>query len=230
MIKEGWSTKTNMVIWEKLRLPCCLGFRRIKYRENDIAVTGGYCRTCTTSIAANLSHHSNILRISITNFNPRMWHDMKLKRRVLPCEREDLEKKLDQKTAYIVRSELADAASQDGKIIAPHIPNLNTLTKIRSRNQCPKTKSNAIISLYDMRKEHVNCIHRIDYFPFTVYYSSPAQKAYYKKEAEYHRDAIISVDASGVGLRSPTDNDAYILLYVICVQGMKLFQIYIRIR
>lgn len=200
-------------------MPCCLAFRRVKYRKEDISVTGGYCRTCKISITSSLPHHSNILTVSIKDYNPKTWHDAKLKRRILPNERVELEKKLKEKTAFSVRSELADATVQGHKSIAAHVPNLNTLSTIRSRSQCPEAGKNAIISLYDMRKSHVNCIHKIDYFPFTVYYSSPAQRAYYKKETEYHRDAIISVDASGVGLRSPTDYDAYTLLYVICVQG-----------
>lgn len=220
-VKEGWSSKNALVIWEKLQLPCCLAFRRIKYRTEDISVTGGYCRqkNCLISITSTLPHHSNILSVSITNYKPKIWHDAKLKRKILPNERVDLEEKLKQKTAYALRSELADVTLKDDKLVAAHIPNLNQLRLIRSRSQCPEAGKNPIISLYEMRKVHIDCIQKIDYFPFTVYYSTPGQAAYYKKEIEYHREAIISLDASGVGLKSPTDDNTYIFLYIASVQG-----------
>lgn len=224
-IKPGWSSKTNEVIWNKLQWSCCLAFRRIKYRTEDIAVTGGYCRqkNCLVSITTALPHHSSLLTVSVKNYNPKIWHDADMKRRILPNERVVLEKELKQKSAYALRSEIAESTLKGDKLIAAHVPNLNQLRVIACKSECAANGENAIVSLYELRKIHVNCIQKIDYFPFTVYYATPGQSAYYKKETEYHRDAIISVDASGVNLKSPTDHNAYIFLYVVCVQGKCVF-------
>lgn len=142
-----------------------------------------------------------------------------MKRRILPDERAILAEKLKQKSAYALRSELAEENLKGNQLTASHVPNLNQLHLIQSRSNCPEAGTNSIISLYESQKIYVDCIQKIDYHPFSVYYSTPGQKAYYKKETEYHREAIISVDASGMGLKSPTDESAYILLYVACVQG-----------
>lgn len=62
-VKSGWSSKNNNVIWEKLKLDCCFGFRRIKHGAHDICVSDGYCRqkNCSISITTTLSHNSQLL-------------------------------------------------------------------------------------------------------------------------------------------------------------------------
>lgn len=221
-IKPGWSTKNNLKIWETLRLPCCLRFKRIKYRTQDIQVSGGQCRSknCSISITTTLPHHSEKLKLSITGYDPNAFHDDTMKRRILPHERKEMEEHLKQKTAYALRGELADGAMTDGDCIPSHIPNLNTLRVIKSKNQCPQ-QSNAALALYEARNIYVNCIQAIHIYPFAVFYSTPAQVAWYKKEFERKR-SIISIDASGVGLRSPTDDNKYIFLYVLCANGEKV--------
>lgn len=99
----------------------------------------------------------------------------------------DLEKELKQKSAYALKSEIAEATLKGDKLIAPHVPNLNQLRVIACKSECAPNGENAIVSLYELRKIHVNRIQKIDYFPFTVYYATPAQSAYYKKETEYHQ-------------------------------------------
>lgn len=159
------------------------------------------------------------MTVSISNYNPKIWHNAKTKRRILPNERVDLAEKLKQGTAYVLKSELADEILKSEQLTASHLPNLNQLRLIKSRSACPEPGKNAIVSLYESKKIYVDCIQKIDYSPFTVYYSAPGQRAYYKKETEYHRKAIISLDATGLGLKSPTNDNKYILLYIICVQG-----------
>lgn len=220
-IKPGWSTKTNLKIWETLQLPCCLRFKRIKHRAEDILVSGGSCRSkyCAISITITLPHASDYLKVSITGYNPGAYHDDSMKRRLLPHEKQEMEDKLKQKSAYALRSELADKAMTDGDCIPSHIPSLNTLNIIKSKSQCPQG-TNAVLALYELRNIYVNCIQTIHLFPFAVFYSTPAQAAWYKKEFE-HKRAIISIDASGVGLSSPTDFNKYIFLYVVCAHGKK---------
>lgn len=218
-VKTGWSTKNNLVIWEKLHLPCCLRFKRIKYRSEDICVSGGGCRApnCTISISTTLPHHSDTLKVCITGYNPKVFHDEKMKRKLPPKEREVLAGKLKHQTAYALRSELADEAMTEEDFLPPHIPTMNALNKIKADNQCPEEK-NAVVALYEARNVFVDCIQAIHLYPFAVYYSTPAQTAWYKKEFDRKR-SIVSVDASGVGVKSPTDYPKCILLYIVCAKG-----------
>lgn len=197
-----------------------MAFRRIKHRLADILVTGGYCRQngCGIAIEAKLPHNGQLLRVSITNFNPKIWHNAELKRRLLPNERIALAEKLKHKSAYALISELADENVKDGEVVPAHIPNKNQLRLIKSRMQCSEV-TNPVIALHEMQKVHINCIQQIGYVPFLVYYSTPSQRAFYKKEVEYHRKSIISVDATGVGVISPTEDGKAVFLYVVCVQG-----------
>lgn len=139
---------------------------------------------------------------------------------MLPNEKMELIEKLKQKTAYALRSEFADEALTEEHCIASHVPNLNTLRVIRSKSQCPENKENAVCSLYESQKIYVDCIQRIDFFPFATFYSTPSQRAWYKKEFERNKRSTISIDASGVGVQSPTDFKKYFFLYIIiCAQG-----------
>lgn len=49
VIREGWSAKLSLLIWNNLHLPCGLSFRRAKYRKEDILASGGNCRHNFTS-------------------------------------------------------------------------------------------------------------------------------------------------------------------------------------
>lgn len=64
----------------------------------------------------------------------------------------------------------------------------------------------------------MNCIHKIGYDPFFVIYEAPTQSEYYAKERVNGR-TIISVDATGPGVKSPTSNPKCIFLYAISVHG-----------
>lgn len=217
-IKPGWSSKINLLIWNQLHLPCCLSFRRIKYRSEDIRTTDGYCRQCSISISTILPNHSNNLSVLIENYTPNFYHDDKLKRKVLPTERKALVEKLKQKTAYALQSELADEAMREGDCVPPHLPSANALRILNCRSQCPEIKQNAVIALYELQKIYVGCIQRLDFIPFAAFYSTPSQRAWYKNEYHYKR-SIISIDATGLGLESPTDFNKCIYLYSICAQG-----------
>lgn len=140
---------------------------------------------------------------------------------MLSNEKSKMAAKLQQKTAYALQSEIADEILTDENCVAAHLPSLNALRLINSRSQCSGNEPNAVVSLYESRKIHIDCIQKIDYFPFGVSYSTPSQRAWYKKEFEYNKRSTISIDASGVGVRSPTDFKKCIYLYIIIAQGKR---------
>lgn len=220
-IKEGWTSKLNMVIWNKLHLPCCLGFRRVKYRSTDIKTSDGYCRQkdCLIKITSILPHHSKKLTVTIENYKPNIFHEEKFKRRMLPCEQKALSEKLKGKSAYAVRSEIADEILTEEYCNSAAIPSLNALNVLKSRHQSTSAEKNAVLSMYGLRDIHVDCIQQIDLYPFATHYSTPSQISWYKNEFRNKRRSTISFDASGVGVVSPTDLKKNIYLYVICGQG-----------
>lgn len=202
-------------------MPCCLSFRRVKYRALDIKTSDGYCRqkNCTIRITSILPHHSNKITVTVTNYRPNVVHDDNLKRRNLPCDRGALLDKLQNKSAYAFRSELADDVLTDEHFNSAQLSTLNAYRIIKSRAQSLTIKENAVLSLYELRNIHLNCIQKIDLYPFAVHYSTPSQKSWYKNEFGKKKRSSISIDASGINVESPTVLKKYIFLYVICAHG-----------
>lgn len=219
-VKTGWTANLNKFIWEKVQLPCCFSFVRSRYRSADI-VADGHCVNpkCKVKISTNLAHGSNQLRLVIGGYKPGTLHDPTKKRRTLPDDKKKIVEKLKSKSAYAVHSELADQAMTANGPEASHVPSKQALRTMRSRDQC-KSSGNAILALYELKKLFVNCIQCIAMDPFYVFFSSVAQRLWYKLEAEYNKKrTVISIDATGIGLRPPMDNKKYIFLYVICAHG-----------
>lgn len=223
VVKEGWTFKLNSVIQEKLHLPCILGYRRAKYRAEDIATSDGYCREklCLIKISSNLPHHSNKLTVIVENYDPEIIHDVK-PRRILRDQKAQLIENLKGQSAYAVRNQLAEELLTEEHCNPGEIPTLNALRVLKSRSQTPANKQNAVISLYDLRNIHLNSIQRIELYPFAAQYSLPSQISWYKNEFRGKKRSTISLDASGFGLVSPTDLKKYIFLYVICAHGKHL--------
>lgn len=97
------------------------------------------------------------------------------------------------------------------------IPTINAMNLIKSRDQC-FTGLNVFEALDGLKNIHLNCIHKIGYDPFFVIYETPAQSEYYAKDKVKGR-SIISVDATGPGIKSPTSNTQHIGLYIVSVHG-----------
>lgn len=138
------------------------------------------------------------------NYESSVFHDPKKKRRLQPEQKEELKKQLRGKSAFALRNELAGAMQNENSPERADLPNLNTLHLIKSRDQCSEGR-NAFEALDELKNVHVNSIHKIGYDPFFVIYETPTQTEYYAKE-RLKRRTIISVDASGPGVKSPTSN------------------------
>lgn len=205
-----------------MHLSCCLGFRRVKYRKDNIVTTDGYCRqpNCTITIMSTLPHNSNKLTVTIKNYLPNIFHDDKLKRRILPADKHILIAKLKDKSALAVQSELANEALTEEHCNAAHIPTLNACRVHKCNDQCPGDNQNAVLSLFELRDIHINCIQRIDLFPFATQYSTPSQKSWFQNEFGKETRCIISIDASGIGLQPPIKFKKCILLYVMGAKGI----------
>lgn len=133
-----------------------------------------------------------------------------------------LAKQLKQKSAYALHSEMADGCMDLGDPEPAHLATLNAMRIAKCRSQSEDSSKHAVLALYDMKQRKPSCIQNIGLNPFHVYYSTDAQRAWYKHETSRKR-TVVSIDATGLGLLPPLHDKTYIFLYVICAHGM--FQI-----
>lgn len=219
-VLPGWSSKLFALCYENFHLPCVWSFCRASWRKKDI-ICQGKCtqKGCEANIQASLPHRSNNLHITIKDFDQKIPHDPKKKRRVLPNETKALAENLRGKSAYAFRNEMAATMQDENLPERADLPTMNTYRIIKCRDQYPEER-NVFDALNTLKQIHVNCIHKIGYDPFYVMYESPAQTAYYAKERQRGR-TIISIDATGPGVISPTSNPKCIFLYLLGVHGKK---------
>lgn len=222
-MKTGWADKLDAVIQKKLHLPCITVGRRAKYRSKDIASSDGYCqeKKCSLKISSILPHSSNTLTVTLETYDPKVVHNVH-PRRIPHEQKPKLLEKLKGQSAYSVRNQVADEILTEEHCDPNKIPTYNAYRVMKSKNQAPATEQNAVLSIYDLQKVHMNCIQRIDLHPFATHYSLPSQISWYKNEFRGKKRSTISIDATGPGLVSPTDFKKYIFLYAICAHG-KLF-------
>lgn len=217
-VAEGWTGKLFKICYEKLNLPCVWSFDRASWRKNDIICKGNCSqKECKATIEATLPHRTNNLELIIEKYKSSVVHDPKNKRRLQWEEKEKLTEMLRGKSALALRNELARTMQNEKLTERADIPTLNAMNLYKSRDQC-FIGLNVFEALDELKNVHVNCIHKIGYDPFFVIYETPAQSEYYAKERVNGR-SIISVDATGPGVKSPTSNPKCIYLYIVCVHG-----------
>lgn len=217
-VLPGWSSKLFTLCYENFHLPCVWSFSRASWRKKDI-ICQGKCtqKECEAYIEASLPHRSSNLQITIEKYESKIPHDPKKKRRMLPNETKALAEKLRGRSAYALRNEMAASMQDENLPERADLPTSNTYRIIKCRDQFPDER-NVFEALDPLKQIHVNCILKIGYEPFYVIYETPAQIAYYARERQMGR-TIISIDATGPGLTSPTSNPKYIFLYIIGVHG-----------
>lgn len=214
----GWTAKLFKLCYENLHLPCVWSFHRANWRQNDIICQGNCSQNrCNATIQSILPHRTNSLEITIENYKSTVGHDAKKKRRLLPDEIEELKENLRGKSALALRNAMAASMQDKNLPERPDIPTLNSMHLIKSRDQC-SAGLNAFEELDELKNIHVNSIHKIGYDPFFVIYETPAQSEYYAKDRLKGR-TVVSIDATGPGVKSPTSNPKCIYLYAIVLQG-----------
>lgn len=219
-MKTGWADKLDTVIQKKLHLPCVTVGRRAKCRSKDVASSDGYCqeKLCNLKISSILPHSSNTLTVTLENYEPNIVHNVR-PRRIPREEKPKLLETLKGQSAYSVRNQVANQILTEEHCDPNKIPTYNAYRVMKSKNQAPATKQNAVLSIYEIRKVHMNCIQRIELYPFATHYTLPSQVSWYKNEFSGKKRSTISIDATGLGLMLPTDFKKYIFLYVICAHG-----------
>lgn len=219
-VKPGWTSKLVEFIWDRLHMACCFSFNRVRWRVHDI-IAHGYCSqpACDTKIVVVHHHDSVALEVTLQGYKPNTFHDPDKKRRLLSVDKKPLAEKLKYRSAIAVRNELLDKAMDISDCPEPaHVQGLNATRIIKCKENLDGRTGDAIQSLYDMKDRFVNSIHNIGLDPFHVMLETADQRTWYKRETERTR-AIISIDATGVGLRSPNKNKTYIFLYLISAHG-----------
>lgn len=220
-VKEGWSWKLRKFISKQLNIPCTLSFRRTKYRASDILFTGGKCREklCPLEVTASLPHSTNKLTVTLEKYDVNIEHDTVFLEKISPEDKGDILEKLKGKSAYAIHNELAADILEDENSNPGSVPTKNALRVMHCKEQISGRNQNAVVSMNNLRFKHFDCIQRIDFYPFATQYSTPAQRAFYQNEFKGNKRSVISIDATGLSLTSPTDLKRYIFLYVICAHG-----------
>lgn len=169
------------------------------------------------------------MEIIIENYKSTVKHDANKKRRLIPDEKEEWKKNLRGKSALELRNAMAASVQNQDLPERPDIPTLNAMHLMKSRDQC-SAGLNAFEALDELKNIHVNSIHKIGYDPFFVIYETPAQSEYYAKD-RLKRRTVVSIDATGPGVKSPTSNPKCIYLYAIVLQGISdaLYSIHIKL-
>lgn len=194
--KPGWSSILSGIIGMKLKLPCCLSWKVCNVRMKDVRCVGS-CRAADCKMEIECIASKKKLKITVLNYNPIYEHNSGLKRKILSAERAHYESLLRGRTAFEVRSELADDLMEPHDKEPPTLPSSNALRKIKHRADVPK--QNVITGLLELKKAHPNSIGDIGLDPFFIRYSTELQRACYKVES-FHRKPSISIDATGPGM------------------------------
>lgn len=204
-------------------MPCPWSFNKAAWRVADIICTGK-CpeKGCDARIQAVLAHRTSNLQITVENFKSTVPHNPLKKRRIKGEAKDNILEILSDKSAFQARNELARKMQDPNLPERPDIPSSNTMRVMKHHQQISQG-SNAFEALDILKNVHVNCIHKIGYDPFFVFYETPSQSEYYAKERLKSR-SIISIDATGVGVKSPTSNPKCIFLYNIVMHGNYLFR------
>lgn len=201
-------------------------FKRANFRKSNV-ISQAKCKVpnCAANVIAISDLGAKTVDVRITNYSESVLHDPTRKRKVMGSEKNIFESLLESKSAYMVRSKVADVEMEPGDPEPAHLPSSNALRIMKHRQKAQNLSTvHPALSLSELQRTYVNCIQEIGFNRFFVFYSTPLQRTWYKGET-CRRKSIISIDATGLGLSVPT-NKTYIFLYVITAHG-KLYSYYI---
>lgn len=219
IISRGWTEKVDHLIWLKEKMPCVWSFKHATYRLADVRATG-HCAIpiCKATVIAVSNLRLKTISFNITGYDKSVPHNPSRKRKVGDATKRKLSEMLDAKPAYVVRSKLGDTLMDVNDPEPAQLPTANALRIIKHRKNTESVKNqHYALSLLQLRKKYVDCIHDIGLDSFFVFYASVLQRAWYRAET-FRQRSVISIDATGLGLRVPESNK-YIFLYMICCRG-----------
>lgn len=218
VVVNEYAPVLNNLLWQHLRLPCVWAFKRARHRVNDVYCTGR-CTVCKANLHIRCVHGTQVLKVEIDNYRENTVHPPNKKRRIQKHQRDEIVNLLEKDSSHATRSKLANDLMEYGDGEPPHLPTLNAMRIMKHKNVIKDAvHKNPIQALIELKKSTVKCIQSIGASPFFVFYSSALQGAWYKSISS-HKWTTISIDATGVQLKPPTDCNQYIFLYVISGHG-----------
>lgn len=142
------------------------------------------------------------MTIKISDFDSKIVHDGN-KRRVAGDQKIEIDKMLETASAAKVHNKLVKKVMSPGDVEPAHIPTKNALRIRKHRNQMKGLDKDPYHSLSSMAEyEFKRSIHHIGFNPFSVIYSTPLQRKWYKTQSIDNRK-VLSIDATGLKVIPP---------------------------
>lgn len=220
-----WSSKLNKELWKVIKMSCCWCFKYVKFIStlNEMKFEA-CCTECGAILHGYSGKDMKVLNVTIYNMVLNSKHGKK--RQIRGEERTELQEKLQNNSAYCIRSGIADIHMDLGDVEPSLVPNLTTLRKIKASHKFENVDPIITLRLLKSDQFYSQCIADIGLDPFFVFYSSPAQKEYYRLKT-LKGPSRISIDATGLNLRSSVlssysvkkDTPKYIFLYSIMLKS-----------
>lgn len=144
VLYSGWTSILSTLVWDKMKLPCCLTWKTGNVRKNDI----GHCTVdgCDTTIECVAIQKE--LSFKIENFDANHFHDPDVKRRILHTEESKYQAMLRGRSAFAVHCELA------GQLIDDNESDIETL-----EDRCSSPAA-TIFSAPNDNSEQKKCVNR----------------------------------------------------------------------
>lgn len=233
-VDSGWAWKLRKIIWENCKTQCSWIFKSADPKMNgDVKCKGG-CQPCGATITVHAVAGES-MHVEIRNYDPSKKHP-KTKCRLSAEEIAFYAKSLKNSSAHTVHLSEVAQVMKAGDPVPSHIPTENTLRGIKSRNGSRSTSTrfpkDALWSLVEL-KSTSKVVREISIYPFCVRYVLPMQNEFYKM-ATKRKSSVISVDATGMGIRTnsflpqtSTERKMPVFLYTVaCHSSGKTIPIY----
>lgn len=222
-VKEGWSTKLALFLFEKANLSCKFVFKNVTVLKDGTVKTTGRCE-CKSD--ASITWHQGILRVNVENIAKSFQHTRKYQMR---GELKDkLAEELKNNNALAVQTQFVNRMIPGNETINrehnPFLCTLNTERIIKHRSRAREEDPIDFI-LNSIETIYKNIISSVSLYPFVIIFRTPLQLAYYCAESQLHRISI-SIDATGSVVTPPrrskkidgTDKLKHVFLYTIMLK------------
>lgn len=202
-VKQGWAALLNEKIWEKFKSDCSWSFKRADVVSNEVIAIGKCSfKACNATIRVQTSNDLTIIKVNIDNFDGNIVHEGN-KRRIAGSQKVNINSMLKNSSASKVHNRLVKKIMKPGDIEPAHVPSKNALRILKSRSRLKDRHKDPYQSLSFMAEhEFKKTIHYIGFNPFSVIYSTPLQRKWYRSQITDNRK-IISIDATGLKVIPP---------------------------
>lgn len=201
-VTVGWGWKLRNVLWEHFKSQCCWVFKSADPKANGDVVTKGECKTCGAIINVHSSAAGNT-NVEIKNFDASKNHPRR-KARVAGDGKSYYTNLLKNNSAHLVHINEINKLMKKGEPEPAHIPTTNALNIMKCRSGSTSTSfpKDGLWSLVELKCMFgADIIGDISIFPFVVHYALPMQREFFKMAIK-HKRSIISLDATGMGIRT----------------------------